>query len=153
MEPMVQTDRILDSRLRIFDWPLIRRPSSVINNPIRKRCEGKRTTDKGPHTLSRGFTLLELMVVLTLILILATIAAPAYMQSIRRSREAVLREDLFTMRKLIDQFTLDKNRPPQSLDELVEEHYLRGGIPMDPMTRSNETWQTVSEDVDGCHAF
>ena len=87
------------------------------------------------------------MIVMTLILILATMAVPAYMQSIQRSKEAVLRDDLHTMRSLIDQFTLDKNRPPQSLDELVEEHYLRGGIPVDPMTRSNETWQTVTEDV------
>ena len=102
------------------------------------------TKDKGP---SRGFTLLELMIVMTLILILATMAVPAYMQSVQRAKEAVLRDDLYTMRSLIDQFTLDKNRPPQSLDELVEEHYLRGGIPVDPMTRTNETWQTVTEDV------
>ena len=102
------------------------------------------TKDKGQ---SRGFTLLELMIVMTLILILATMAVPAYMQSVQRAKEAVLRDDLYTMRSLIDQFTLDKNRPPQSLDELVEEHYLRGGIPVDPMTRTNETWQTVTEDV------
>ena len=149
----MQTDRVLDLRLWILNRPLIRCPWTVIRAPINLRGEEELTTDKGPRAFTKGFTLLELMVVLTLILILATIAAPAYMQSIRRSREAVLREDLFTMRKLIDQFTLDKNRPPQSLDELVEEHYLRGGIPRDPMTRSNETWQTVSEDVDGCHAF
>ena len=96
---------------------------------------------------SRGFTLFELMLVITIILILATIAVPAYKNSIQHAREAVLRDDLYTMRSLIDQFTLDKNRPPQSLEELVEEHYLRGGIPVDPMTRSNETWQTVTEDV------
>jgi general secretion pathway protein G len=87
------------------------------------------------------------MIVMTLILILATMAVPAYMQSIQRAKEAVLRDDLYTMRSLIDQFTIDKNRPPQSLDELVDEHYLRGGIPEDPMTRSNQTWQTVTEDV------
>jgi general secretion pathway protein G len=87
------------------------------------------------------------MIVMTLILILATMAVPAYMQSIQRAREAVLRDDLYTMRSLIDQFTIDKNRPPQTLDELVDEHYLRGGIPVDPITRSNQTWQTVNEDV------
>lgn len=94
-----------------------------------------------------AFTLLELMIVMTLILILATMAVPAYLNSIQHAREAVLRDDLYTMRSLIDQFTIDKNRPPQSLDELVDEHYLRGGIPTDPITRSNQTWLTVTEDV------
>ncbi len=102
---------------------------------------------RNPNHESRAFTLLELMIVMTLILILATMAVPAFLQSIQRAKEAVLRDDLYTMRKLIDQFTLDKNRPPQSLDELVDEHYLRGGLPVDPMTKSNETWQTVTEDV------
>lgn len=95
----------------------------------------------------RAFTLLELMIVLTLILILATMAVPTYQTAIRRAREAVLRDDLYTMRSLIDQFTIDKQRPPQALDELVQENYLRGGIPMDPMTRSNETWRVDFEDV------
>lgn len=96
---------------------------------------------------ARAFTLLELMVVMTLILILATMAVPTYQTAIRRAREAVLRDDLYTMRSLIDQFTIDKQRPPQSLDELVEAGYLRGGIPVDPMTRSNQTWQVDFEDV------
>jgi general secretion pathway protein G len=96
---------------------------------------------------ARAFTLLELMVVMTLILILATMAVPSYLTAVQRAREAVLRDDLYTMRSLIDQFTLDKQRPPQSLDELVDENYLRGGIPVDPMTRSNQTWVPVIEDV------
>jgi general secretion pathway protein G len=96
---------------------------------------------------SRAFTLLELMIVMTLILILATMAVPAYLQAIRRAREAVLRDDLYTMRKLIDEYTIDKQQPPQSLQDLVDSNYLRGGLPVDPMTRSNETWQAVTEDV------
>jgi general secretion pathway protein G len=96
---------------------------------------------------ARAFTLLELMIVMTLILILATMAVPTYMSAIQRAREAVLRDDLYTMRSLIDQFTIDKQRPPQSLEELVDENYLRGGLPVDPMTRSNETWVAVTEDV------
>jgi general secretion pathway protein G len=87
------------------------------------------------------------MVVMTLILILASMAVPTYQTAIRRAREAVLRDDLYTMRSLIDQYTIDKQRPPESLDELVQEHYLRGGIPEDPMTRSNQTWQVDLEDV------
>jgi general secretion pathway protein G len=94
-----------------------------------------------------GFTLLELMVVLTLLLILASFAFPTYRVAIVRAREAVLRDDLYTMRSLIDQFTLDKQRPPQSLDELVDAGYLRGGVPEDPFTRSNQTWQVDLEDV------
>jgi len=64
-----------------------------------------------------------------------------------RAREAVLRDDLYTLRKLIDEFTLDKQRPPATLDELVEAGYLRGGIPADPFTGSNQTWRVDIEDV------
>ena len=78
---------------------------------------------------SSGFTLIELMVVITLILILASFAMPSYHISVIHAREAVLRDDLFTMRKLIDEFTIDKQRPPTSLDELVDAGYLRGGVP------------------------
>ncbi len=107
----------------------------------------QRTTDHGLRTSFLGFTLLELMVVMTLILILASMVTPTYQVAVKRAREAVLRDDLHTMRSLIDQFTLDKQRPPSSLQELVDEHYLRGGIPVDPMTQSNQTWQVENEDV------
>jgi general secretion pathway protein G len=95
----------------------------------------------------RGFSLMELMVVLTLIMILASFAVPTYQRSILRAREAVLREDLFTMRKVIDEYTLDKQYPPSTLDDLVSAGYLRGGVPADPFTGSNQTWQVVTEDV------
>lgn len=94
-----------------------------------------------------GFTLLELMIVITLILILASFAFPTYHVAVIRAREAVLRDDLYTMRKLIDEFTLDKRRAPQSLDEIVEEGYLRGGVPTDPFTGRNDTWRVDTEDV------
>jgi general secretion pathway protein G len=123
------------------------------------RCQSHRTTNDGRRTreaeargdrrrnLASGFTLLELMMVLTLILILASFAFPTYHVATVRAREAALRDDLYTMRTLIDQFTLDKQRPPQSLEELVEERYLRGGVPEDPFTRSNQTWQVDIEEV------
>jgi general secretion pathway protein G len=95
----------------------------------------------------RGFTLLELMMVLTIIVILVSMAAPMYHVAILHAREAVLRDDLYVMRKVIDQFTLDKNRAPTSLDELVEAGYLRGGIPSDPFTGSNQTWKVDIEEV------
>jgi general secretion pathway protein G len=94
-----------------------------------------------------GFTLLELMIVIVLILIIVSMATPMYDRAVHRAREAALRDDLFTMRQMIDQFTLDKQRPPQSLDELVEAGYMRGGVPEDPMTRSRDTWRVDFEDV------
>lgn len=95
----------------------------------------------------RGFTLLELMMVLTLILILASFAVPTYHVAIVRAREAVLRDDLYTLRSLIDQYTLDKQHPPATLDDLVDAGYLRGGIPADPFTGSKDTWRVDFEDV------
>ena len=93
-----------------------------------------------------GFTLIELMIVISMILILISVAIPLYTQSIMRAREAVLRQNLFTMRSVIDQYSMDKQKAPQSLDDLVQAGYLKQ-IPTDPMTNSKDTWQTVQEDV------
>ncbi len=87
------------------------------------------------------------MIVLTLILIMASMAAPTYHFAVVRAREAVLRDDLFTMRKLIDEYTLDKQKPPSSLDDLVDAGYLRGGVPVDPFTGSNQTWRVDIDQV------
>jgi len=94
-----------------------------------------------------GFTLIELMVVLTVLLILATLSVPIFQTAIKHAREAVLKDDLYTLRKLIDEYTLDKQKAPESLDDLVEAGYLRGGLPVDPFTGSNQTWKTDMEDV------
>lgn len=96
---------------------------------------------------ARGFTLLELMVVMTIILILASFAVPTYTTAITRAKEAVLRDDLYTMRHLIDEYTVDKQQPPSSLQDLVDSGYLRGGIPQDPITGSDQTWKADIEDV------
>jgi general secretion pathway protein G len=95
----------------------------------------------------RGFTLIELLVVMTLLVILASIGMPQYQNSVRRSREAVLKEDLFRMRDAIDQYYADKTKWPQSLQDLVTDGYLRE-IPKDPMTDSADTWVTESADPD-----
>ena len=95
---------------------------------------------------SRGFTIIELMVVISIILILVSIAVPIYNQSILRAKEAVLRQDLFAMRQSIDQYTMDKAKAPQALADLVQAGYLRE-IPKDPFTDSRDTWQVVQEDV------
>lgn len=94
----------------------------------------------------QGFTLLEMMMVLTLILILASFSLPIYRDIVVRAREAALRDDLYSMRSMIDRFTLDNRRPPASLEELVQAGYL-GALPKDPFTGSNETWQVEIEDA------
>ena len=93
---------------------------------------------------SAGFTLLEMMIVIVIMGILMSIALPIYTQSLLRSREAVLRQDLFTLRSLISQYTLDKQKAPQSLDDLVPA-YIKV-IPKDPMT-NEANWEVVQEDV------
>jgi len=94
----------------------------------------------------RGFTLIELMVVVSIILILISTAIPMYQASILRARESVLRQNLFTLRSVIDQYTMDKQKAPQSLQDLIDAGYLKQ-IPMDPFTNSRESWQLVQEDT------
>jgi general secretion pathway protein G len=86
-----------------------------------------------------------MMFVLTLILIAASISQPIYQNMTLRAREAALRDTLFTMRSMIDRFTLDIKRPPESLNEMVEKGYL-GDIPVDPLTHSQQTWQVETEE-------
>jgi general secretion pathway protein G len=93
-----------------------------------------------------GFTLLELMIVMLIIGILATLAVPHFAASIKTAREAVLKEDLHVMRDAIDSYTMDKQKAPQSLDDLVQNGYLRA-IPQDPMTRSDSTWAPDTSDA------
>ena len=93
-----------------------------------------------------GFTFVELMVVVSIIVILISIAIPVYQRSILRAKESVLKNNLFTLRTVIDNYTYDKQKAPQSLQDLVTEGYLKD-VPIDPMTGSNQTWQTIMEDA------
>lgn len=94
----------------------------------------------------RGFTLIELMIVLTVISIIVSIAVPLYQKSIVRAKESVLRNNLFTIRTVIDEYTYDKQKAPQTLRDLVDAGYLRQ-VPVDPFTGSSETWQIIMEDA------
>jgi len=91
-----------------------------------------------------GFTLIELLIVMSIVTILVSLAIPVYQRSIMRAKESVLRSNLMTIRNVIDEYTYDKQKAPQTLQDLVQEGYLRQ-VPNDPMTGSN-TWRIVMED-------
>lgn len=92
-----------------------------------------------------GFTLIELMIVMAIIAVLMSIAVPIYNRSITRAKESVLKNNLFTMRTVIDEYTYDKQKAPQGLQDLVTEGYLRQ-IPIDPITGTGDSWVTIQED-------
>ena len=96
---------------------------------------------------SRGFTIIELLVVMTLIIILASISMTQYRNTQTRAQEAALKENLFRMRDAMDQFYADKNKWPSDLAELVSEGYIRE-VPTDPITGSKDTWQTSQAEPD-----
>jgi general secretion pathway protein G len=112
---------------------------------------GPRATSRrrllGRHAGEGGFTLIELMIVMALIVILAGIGLTIYANSVTRAKESVLKEDLFRMRDAIDQYYADKGKYPASIDALVSEGYLRK-VPEDPITQSSDTWQTEPAEPD-----
>ena len=105
-----------------------------------RRLKARRRCGEG------GFTLIELIIVMAIIAILISIAVPIYAHVIQRAKEAVLKEDLHTLRTAIDSYTVDKQKAPQSLDDLVQAGYLKT-VPVDPMTGRNDTWITSESDT------
>jgi general secretion pathway protein G len=93
-----------------------------------------------------GFTLIELIIVMAIIGILSVIAIPSFVQSVKKAKEAVLKEDLHTMRNAIDSYTVDKEKAPQGLDDLVQAGYLKS-LPVDPITNRSDTWMTSESDT------
>jgi general secretion pathway protein G len=100
---------------------------------------------RGRRNQDAGFTLMELMIVMMIIGVLATLAIPSFVGAVKSAREAVLKEDLRVMRSAIDAYTMDKQKAPQSLDDLVQDGYLKV-IPQDPMTKARDTWVTDTSD-------
>ena len=129
---------ILDSRVWILDWASLtgnpqRRARRVIQNP-KSRIQNQ-----------KGFSLLELMIAMFIMIILLSVAIPVYQRTVQHARETVLKENLWQMRKAIDQFTADKGKMPKSIDELVEGEYLREK-PVDPIMEKNEWDEIQGED-------
>jgi len=93
-----------------------------------------------------GYTLIELMIVMAIISIMVAIAVPLYQKALIRTKESLLRNNLFTLRTVIDEYTYDKKKAPQQLQDLVSEGYLRA-VPIDPITGSDQTWRVVMEDA------
>ena len=107
-----------------------------LQNPVPRR---------GARRALRGFTFVELMIVMAIIAILLSVAIPIYNRSIIRAKESVLKNNLFTMRTVIDEYTYDKQKAPQTLQDLVSDGYLRE-VPMDPMTGNSDSWKIIQED-------
>src|SRR5215472_12517205 len=108
-----------------------------IGNRLRE-CRGSRKAGM------RGFTMIELMIVMAIVVILISIAVPLYQKALLRSKETILKNNLFTIRTVIDEYTYDKQKAPQSLQDLVTEGYLRE-VPMDPIAGNNNSWRLVME--------
>jgi general secretion pathway protein G len=110
---------------------------------LRRRLDALRAAS--PEGFAGGFTLIEMMIVVAIMLILLSMAAGRYEMSVTRAKEAALKQDLVVMRRAIDQYTIDKEQPPQSLQDLVTSGYLRN-IPVDPFTR-RRNWHTSEDNV------
>jgi general secretion pathway protein G len=96
--------------------------------------------------LRRGYTLIELIIVMAIVSVLLAIAVPIYQKSLLRTKETLLKNNIFTLRQVIDEYTFDKQKAPQSLQDLVSEGYLRA-VPIDPITGSDQTWRVIMEDA------
>jgi general secretion pathway protein G len=100
---------------------------------------------RSPQSGRRGYTLIELIIVMAIISILVSVAVPLYQKSLVRTKESLLHSHLQTLRIVIDEYTFDKKKAPQTLDDLVTEGYLRA-VPLDPITGSDQTWRKIVED-------
>jgi general secretion pathway protein G len=123
-----------------------RTTTTLSSRPEYSGAEGPASLPPPTGRLQSGFTLIELMIVMVIIGLLAAIAVPMYVQSVRHAREAVLKEDLRTLRSAIDSYTVDKQKAPQTLEDLVQAGYLKT-MPVDPFTHRSDTWIPAQDDT------
>ena len=126
--------------------PILGTPGRAMVGDAKIHSRIKAAVASAPRNAESGFTLLELMIVMAIIGILAAIAVPSFINNVRNAKEAVLREDLHTMRVAIDSYTVDKQKAPQTLDDLVQAGYLKT-MPIDPLTHRSDTWVPVQGDT------
>src|SRR3984885_12348338 len=105
-----------------------------------------RFTNRLPPRLRAGFTLIEMMIVMAIIVILIAVAVPFYQKAITRAKESVLHNNLFAMRSAIDEYSFDKQKAPQNLQDLVSSGYLHN-VPKDPITQRSDSWKIIMEDA------
>jgi general secretion pathway protein G len=108
---------------------------------IGNRLRSRRDPD---NVWRRGFTMIELMIVMAIVVILISIAVPLYQKALLRAKESVLKNNLFTIRTVIDEYTYDKQKAPQTLQDLVTEGYLKE-VPIDPIAGNNSAWRIIME--------
>jgi general secretion pathway protein G len=116
-----------------------------IGNPTTPIATRERLTRRA-WLRTRGYTIIELIIVMAIISILVAIAVPLYQKSLMRTKESLLKNNLFTLRTVIDEYTFDKKKAPQTLEDLVNEGYLRA-VPVDPITGNNQSWRLIMEDA------
>jgi general secretion pathway protein G len=109
------------------------------------RCRSAQP-DRALCAFRKGYTLIELIIVMAIISVLVAIAVPMYQKSIMRTKESLLKNNLFTLRTVIDEYTFDKQKAPQTLQDLVDQGYLRN-VPLDPMTGNSQSWRVIMEDA------
>jgi len=117
--------------------------------PERALCAFREPSAQSERALCarrRGYTLIEMIIVMAIISVLVAIAVPMYQKSLTRTRESLLKNNLFTLRTVIDEYTFDKQKAPQTLQDLVDQGYLRN-VPLDPMTGNSQSWRVIMEDA------
>jgi general secretion pathway protein G len=135
--------RLMAQSTRTGETSIVAGPANTSQGGRRKRCTNY-GWPVGPTLKNKGFTLLELMIVITVIAILASIAIPMYRAVVANAKETVLLDNLRELRRVIDQYTADKKKAPANLQDLVDAGYFRQ-LPVDPLTNSNSTWQPVND--------